>query len=96
MGVIKFNHIINEVRYDMMEVKFNETMKKCSEKINEGHKADWLLFVNSVKSLLEALREFDQYTFKSPIIRTAFSKKFNENIEELEKLQASLKRRGMI
>lgn len=76
---------------ELLKLKFNDTYKACS--IN-NELSDRKLFVNMVDSLLKACKELE--TVKSAIIRLAFYKAFEEKVEELEKLEASLKARNMI
>lgn len=75
----------------ILHLEFDNVVKECLD-----YHDDRALFISMFDQLMEAVREFESFTFKSPIICVAFDTQFDLRRVELKELQASLQKREMI
>lgn len=80
-------------RINLLDIYFKESLTKAIQSERYG---DIQLFINRTVMLVEAVKEYDSFNVQSPIIKIAFTQKFNEDFEELLVLKDSLVERGML
>lgn len=80
-------------KIELINLKFGTSYIKA-KKLDQS--TDLGLYVRSLELLVESVKEFESYNIKSPMIKIAFSTKFKEEMEKIEKLEKSLVVRNML
>lgn len=78
-------------RIELLKLEFRKTLKQC-----EGYNDDRSLFARVYNNLVDAVKEFESFEVKNPIIKVAFSEQYNKEMNELKELRKSLFMRNMI
>ncbi|WP_163860382.1 hypothetical protein [Paenibacillus elgii] len=78
----------------LIDHRFRQTLARCRVEKAAGRQSDHSLFVAMFDILCDALAESEG--IKSPLLRVAACEAFSKRLEELEELERSLRKRGML